>query len=122
MSTESQLTQLIVLLNRETASGNIQWKAIQPPKSLIEGTDDVVHHFFETKYKEKLIGIYERRRRSCYNEFDFYWSTEIVLSILNKQGYIVWEYSENSQALLDLFETVKEQCSGINDLLNELLK
>lgn len=124
MSTESKVTQLIVQLNRETAAGNIQWKATQPPESLVQGTEDVVYHFFEVKYKEKLIGIYERRYKSFIDEHDFCWCNEIVLSILNNhnQRKIIWEYSERSPALIDLFSTVREQCSGINELLDDLLK
>lgn len=124
MSTEVKVTQLIVQLNRETAAGKIQWKATQPPASLVQGTEDVVHYFFEGEYKGKLIGIYERRYKSFFDEHDFYWNNEIVLAILNNrhQRKIIWEFSERTPALIDLYSTIREQCSGINELLDDLLK
>lgn len=121
MSTD-KITQLIVQLNRETASGSLQWKSTKPPESLNQGTEDIVHHFFECTYKEKLMGIYERRYKNFFDEFSFYWCSETVLCLLDKRDSrkITWEYSERSPALADLLSVVKEQCSGINDLLAQL--
>lgn len=122
MSADNKITQLIVQLNRETATGSLQWKSTPPPESLNQGTEDIVHHFFECTYKEKLIGIFERRYKCFFNEFDFNWNDRVVLCLLdNRQTRkITWEYSERSPALADLFSTVREQCSGINDLLAQL--
>jgi hypothetical protein len=124
MSTDNRVTQLIVQLNRETAAGKIKWKATAPPGSLTQGTEDIVHHFFETIYKGKIIGVFERRYRHFTDEDMFFWSNQIVLSILDNpnQRKILWEYSDYSPALLDLFSIVREQCSGIDEWLDKLLE
>lgn len=122
MNIENKAEQLIILLTRETYSGTVTWLIDQPPKGLASGTEDLYPLFLETQYKGKTIGLYQRRYKYFFDEHEFYWSEEIGMCVVGDFQSIVWEYKERSSALFNLFEAAREQASGINSILDDLLK
>lgn len=121
MNTDSKAVKLITKLIRETASGKVQWEVTEPPSALNEATESVVPIYLQAKYKDVIIGVYEIRTKGFYDEHDFYWSESIGFCIVDPKGRVVWEANEYSPALLDLFNTAREQASGIDDILDDLL-
>lgn len=121
MSTKSKTAQLITKLIRETAKGNVEWKVKNPPNSLNSETEQSVPLYLQTDYKGKLLGVYDLRTKYYTDVDEFYWTESIGFCIVDKKGRVVWESVENSPALLDLFNSAREQAAGIDDILNELL-
>ena len=121
MSTESKTAQLITKLIRETAKGNVEWEVKNPPRSLNSETEQSVPLYLQADYKGKLLGVYDLRTKSYTDEDKFYWSESIGFCIVDAKGRVVWESVERSPALLDLFNSAREQASGIDDILSELL-
>lgn len=122
MAFKSKTTQLIAKMVRLTSEDLIIWEEKDPTPSITRGSDDVVPIFFKAKYKDKIFAIFKRRTQQYYGETDsFYWNEGIVFSVLNTGGRVIWESSENSPAMLDLFETVSEKAAGIDGLLDDLL-
>ncbi len=121
MSTESKTAQLITKLIRETSKGHVDWHVKDAPRALNYDTEQSVPLYIETEYKGKRLGVYDLRRKSFFDEHDFYWSESIGFCIVDDEGRVVWEANEYSPALLDLFNTAREQASGIDDILDDLL-
>jgi hypothetical protein len=121
MSTESKAAQLITKLIRETAKGNVKWEVEDAPRSLNNETEQSVPLYLQTKYKGKVLGVYDLRTKHFTDEEVFHWSEGIGFCIVDERGRVVWENQERSPALLDLFNTAREQASGIDDILDNLL-
>ncbi len=122
MNIESKTSKLITKLMRETINGNVSWQVMEPPSALDEATERVIPIYLQAKYKNTFVGIYEVRSKSFYDEHSFYWTESIDFCIVNEEGKVIWEANEYSPALLDLFNTAREQASGIDDLLDDLLE
>lgn len=121
MDTESKTAQLITKLIRETSKGNVQWEVRDAPRALSQATEQVIPLYLQTQYKGKFLGVYEVRTKSFYDEHDYYWLEGLGFCVVDNQGRVIWELKEYSPALRDLFDTAREQASGINDILNDLL-
>lgn len=121
MSTESKTAQLITKLIRETSQGNVTWMVENPPKSLNSETEQSVPLYLETEYKGKILGIYDLRTKYYTDVDEYSWSENIGFCIVDTKGRVVWESTERSPALFDLFNTAREQASGIDDILDDLL-
>ncbi|MEI8573037.1 hypothetical protein J0667_13895 [Methylomonas sp. WH-1] len=122
MSFHSKATQLVTKLIRFTNENKIQWNIKDPPSSITRGTDDIVPIYFEAKYKDKYVAIYQQRYQSFYPENEsFYWSERIVFAVLDAQDRVLWECADHSPALIDLMNTVREKSAGIDNLLDDLL-
>lgn len=122
MSTDTKTAQLITKLIRETAKGHIKWEVKDAPDSLNYETEQSVPLYLQTEYKGKLLGVYDLRTKSFYDEHAFYWSESIGFCVVDNNGRVIWEANEYSPALLDLFNTAREQASGIDDILDDLLE
>lgn len=121
MKMESKTMQLITKLIRETAKGEIEWRVKDAPRSLNQATEREVPLYLETNYKGKRLGIYDVRSKSFFDEHAFYWNESIGFCIVDSSERVVWELAEYFPALLDLFNTAREQASGVNDILDDLL-
>ncbi len=122
MNVEEKSEKLIIKLTRETYDEKITWQVKEPPDGLTDGSGDVYPLYLEVEYKNIDIGLYQRRYKHYHDEFEYSWSEEIGMSVTDDQGRILWEYKERSSALVNLFEAAREQASGINNILDNLLE
>ena len=122
MNIDEKTEQLIILLTRETFSGNVNWENTQAPAGLVKGTEDFYPLFLQTIFKNTVIGLYQRRYKHFHDEFEFYWCEEIGMCVVGDYEAIVWEYNARSSTLINLFEAAREQASGIGGILDGLLK
>lgn len=121
MSTESKTAQLITKLIRETSKGNVNWEIEDAPTSLNSETEQSVPLFLQTEYKGKILGVYDLRTKYYTDVDEYSWSESVGFCIVDTVGRVVWESREGSPALFDLFNTAREQASGIDDILDDLL-
>ena len=121
MGIETKATQLIQRLTRATVNGEVTWSQSSPPKYLTSGTDDVIAVFLRCTYKDTRIGLFEKRTKYFHDEFDYTWGARIGLCVVDPLGEMLWEYSERSSALNNLFEIARETSSGIDRILDKLL-
>jgi len=122
MSTENKTAQLITKLIRETAKGNIEWKVVDAPRSLNHETEQSVPLYLQTEYKGKTLGLYDLRTKYFTDVDEYYWTEGVGFCIVDNRGRVIWETRESSPALLDLFNTAREQAAGIDDILDNLLE
>jgi len=122
MSTESKTAQLITKLIRETAKGNVKWEVEDVPRALNAETEQSVPLYLQTEYKGKILGVFDLRSKYFTDVDEYYWTEGVGFCIVDGRGRVVWESTEPSPALLDLFNTAREQASGIDDILDNLLE
>jgi len=122
MSTESKTAQLITKLIRETAKGNVKWEVEDAPRALNAETEQSVPLYLQTEYRGKTLGVFDLRTKYFTDVDEYYWSEGVGFCIVDDTGRVVWESTEASPALLDLFNTAREQASGIDDILDNLLE
>lgn len=121
MSTESKTAQLITKLIRETAKGNVKWEVEDAPRALNAETEQSVPLYLQTEYKGKTLGVFDLRTKYFTDVDEYYWSEGVGFCIVDDKRRVVWESRESSPALLDLFNTAREQASGIDEILDDLL-
>lgn len=122
MDTGSKTAQLITKLIRETAKGSVKWEVEDAPRSLNAETEQSVPLYLQTEYKGKTLGVFDLRTKNFTDIDEYYWSEGVGFCIVDDRGRVVWELRESSPALLDLFNTAREQASGIDDILDNLLE
>lgn len=122
MNSEEKITALIIKLNKLTSLGQLDWHVEDAPRSILRGTDDYVPLYMSARYKGQRFGLYQHRYQSYDGEHDkFYWSESVVLVILDPEDRVLWESSQSSSALYDLFDTVRKEVSNIDGILDDLL-
>lgn len=118
-------TEVVTKLNRLTQEGKIKWEASLPPKNLVAGTDDKVVTVFYGNYRNRWIGLFERR----YQGFDpdtetYYWTSQPIIGIFSgtdRDAVLLWEFPSVGTASDDLLESVRYQSVDGKQLLEELL-
>jgi hypothetical protein len=120
MNIDNKTEQLIILLTRETYSGNVTWVNEVPPLGLSRGTDDFYPLFIQTQYKGSTIGLYQRRYKHFYDEFEFHWGENIGMCVVDGQS-VLWNFTQNSSALINLFDAARDGASNIGGILDNLL-
>ena len=113
---------LISMLTKLTSEGKLRWEVTSPPANIVSGTDDVVALYFETKYKNQRIALFERRYQQYSGEHDqLYWTDRITLSFLDEVHRNLWEHAEPSAPLMNLFESVRRSVANVDGLIDDLL-
>ncbi len=112
--------QLIASILRETYENRIKWQVEDAPRILTKSTENFYRSFYATRNPNSSgkIGIYDKSYK-YYTDYDeFSWVDTLGICILDSEDRITWSYEANSPSLFRLFETAREQTSGIDDLLN----
>lgn len=125
MNIESKAEQLITKLLRETYEGFVRWEIDRAPTGLTVATEDVYPLFLSTNYKGTNIGLYQRRSKYFVDEHEYYWSEDIGLCVFQNNlvgSAVIWQYDGRSISLGNLFSAAREQASGIDTILDDLLK
>jgi len=121
MSTSKKIDKLAVQLTKETIMGKVTWSVKSVPDGLAEGTSDIFPLYLECEYKDVDIGIYARRYKHYYDEFEYSWSEDVGICVSGEHSEVLWEYEGRAPSLLNLYDAAKEQASGIGDILDELI-
>jgi hypothetical protein len=110
------------MLTKLTSEKKLTWEVTSPPSGIVAGTDDVVPLYFETRYKNQRIALFERRYQNYSVDHDqLYWSERVTLAFLDEARRNVWEHAEPSATLLNLFELVRRSVANVDSLIDDLL-
>jgi hypothetical protein len=119
---EHKLVALISVLTKATSEGSLVWELGNPPSSLVDGTDDIFPLYFEATYKNQRIALYEKRFQVFNVDEDrLFWTERKVLALLDRTHRSLWEYAEQSTALLNLFTIVRRSTAQIDKIIDQLL-
>jgi len=122
MADEEKLEKLLIQIIRKTTEGEIKWKLIPPPVNLRSGTDDLINNFFVANYKGKPIAVFERRFEGFIVEVEqTYWDSRPCFAFLSPAGTVIWETSELSTQIAELYDAAKESAADVDGILDSLL-
>ncbi len=117
----SKEIKLLVEFQKLTSQGMLKWSLVQPPSGLVNNSNDFIPNCYSTEYESKTFIVYSRRYQEYSPDFDqMYFDERVEIAMIDFAGRILWEYSERTPALHDLYGIVKRQYSGIDDIFNRL--
>ena len=120
MGFDTKFETLIAQLLSHTEEGALVWEVRKPPSQIVSATNEVVDLFFTTKFKEKILGIYEEKYQFYMADEDiFRWASSIIFTILDNDDNVLTKRQENQPLLMQLYSSVGDQVSGIDDLLDD---
>ncbi len=123
MLSDPKIDRLILQLTRATVKGDITWEVKPAPRVLCTGTDDIVPIYYEGNYKGQTIGLFTRRYQTFSEEYEkFFWKEGIELIFIDDQGRVIWQYSEQSSTLYNLFDVVRDAAANVDEILEGLLE
>ena len=121
MTTDTKINTLLVQLLKDTFSSSVRWVRTTPPRYLSHATEEIVPLYFESEYMGLVVGVYEARYRYYRDEDEYYWMSEPRFAIV-QDGTVVFELRESSPALNQLFDAVRKQASGLDSIINGMLR
>lgn len=123
MSSGDRNVQFVTKLHQMTQHGAISWQAIEPPKTLTEGTDDKVPGpVYVANVEGSILGVFEARYTDYAPDYDqFYWTSRIALVVFDSQSRVIYTFPRVA-GLGDLYDAVQAQTAGVPDILDKLLK
>lgn len=123
MSLRSDVSKLVSKITWDTIDGTVNWNIADPPSTLTQGSGDIIPIYLQCIYKQKQkIGLFERRYRQYTDEDTYYWSSMIVLVLLDLSNRVIYESEGPDTSLLNLFNVAKDSASGLSDVIQDLLK
>ncbi|WP_426787918.1 hypothetical protein [Xanthomonas campestris] len=122
MPTDSEINRLLNAMTKATVSNELSWDMVPAPGALESGTNDIFPVYLQTKYKSQVVGLYERRYKDYFSDFDsFLWTSRIGIAFFDQFRRVAWEHEEPSVALNNLFQVARDSASGIDDIFSNLL-
>jgi len=120
MNTSDKVNQLIMQLLRDTHVGKVAWHIGEPPRYLAVATDNVIPVYYNAKYRDVEVAVYEARYKYFHDEENYTWSSEARFALL-KDGVVIYDQRHTSPALQNLMISVRENAGGLDAILNTLL-
>ena len=118
---EDKLIILLTKLLKETKNNEVTWHSKSAPEFLTIGTDYIIQNYFYIDYKGRRLVLFHRRYKQYSGEFEIlYWTGETKFAIVDEDS-ILWESNEYIPVINELYNYVKQQASGLNDLLDGLI-
>lgn len=113
--------EVISKLNRLTQENKLKWARYEIPKTLSTGTDDIIHEFIGTRYKESFMGLYVRNYRKYDPDQDrVYWDDILTLAMFDGDLNEQWQFPTQS-GLYELYESAKYQIADVDGFIDSVL-
>lgn len=123
MSLRSDVSKLVSKITFDTIDGSVDWRISEPPAGLTEGNADIIPIYIECTYKQKQrVGLFERRYRHYNDEDSWYWSSMVVLVLLDASSRVIYESEGPDTSLYNLFIVAKDSASGLSRVIQDLLQ
>lgn len=127
-SQPNKLVAVISRLTRLTQEGIINWKRLEPPEHLMQGTDNIIKKFYIAEYEDHTIGIYELNYKEFDGETDdFYWLSKPVLALLRLKSQFFSTYEKEWEfpyvtGTDNLLRSVEYQVSNAGAFIERILQ
>lgn len=114
---EGKWTRFVEKLIRLTQSGDLEWNSTEnyvtpPMRERIDGP-----FFMSEPENGRYVGIYRREYDHFYDEETYSTATEVVLELVDKDGFRLWTLPRvlNGRKLLDIVEFKNADVDGFLD-------
>ena len=118
--------EAIAKLTKMTQESTLKWRSSEVPEFFKNLENVKVEVIYLTKYKDKILRIYEKEVRE--RSYDFLsgkgqrlvWKSYTVLDFVDPNGVSLWVFPE-IQGLDNLFSAIRFQTAKVKDFLKDLL-
>jgi len=118
---ENKVSKFILELIKRTKMKDVIWSTSDRVPIFPDGGERYTDLVYTSELNGKIFRIYKYQIKVFRDEYEYEWSERIkfenVDSLFNVVYEIPYQYS-----LFNLYETVREQTSGIEDLIDDFLK
>ena len=126
---ETKFDEAVLQILRLTHDDKVLWASKRPPALWRNTTDDVYPIYFEAKYKNRKLALYQKRSR--VDETEKYvarmtnqpvdeFVQSLHLALLGDNDEIMFEFPRSSQ-ISDLFQTVRYKEAAVDEFVDLLL-
>ncbi len=117
---EDKVSKFILELIKKTKKKDLIWVTSTRTPSFPDGGERHVDLVYETTISDKKFRIYKYQIKLFRDEYEYEWSERIKLEAIDGGYNVIYEVPYQ-YSLFNLYETVREQTSGIEDLIDTLL-
>ena len=110
---------LVVKLIEETSRRQLRWEVEDVPRSIEEGSNNIVPIFLETRFQGQRVALYQIKFKHFIDDVDYFWDAALCLSVLDEAGRTLWSYEGNDLALNELFSDARRYLPGVDDFLSQ---
>lgn len=118
---ENKISKFILELIKRTKKKEINWKTSNRIPSFPDGAERHIDLVYISDISGKIFRIYKYQIKFFRDEYDYEWVERIRLETVNENYEVIYEIPYQ-YSLFNLYETVREQTSGIEDLIDNFLK
>ena len=120
MTDDNKISLFILEFIKKTKKKSIEWSESKYSPTLPDGNERLVDLSYSSVINEKVFRLYKYNIKTYRDEFDWDWSERIRLELTDGYGNTTFEFPYE-YSLHDLYNSVRENNSGINDFINDFL-
>jgi len=118
MIESGKISTVLSTMNRETKEGKITWtELIRINEIGLSSNEEVTGKVYRTTYKDRDFIIFKCLVKIQTDEFEFNWTPDYRLTMLDTSGKIDWEFPRH-RAIADLYESVRFKVADIESFLD----
>jgi hypothetical protein len=118
MIESNKISSVLSAMNRETKEGKISWTELTRVNDIgLNSNEELSGKIYRTIYKDRHFTLFKCLIKIQTDEFEYNWTPEYRLIILDNNGKIDWEFPRH-RALFDLYESVRFKVADIESFLN----
>ncbi len=109
-----EIVKLVDHLTELTQNNAISWER-QEPGNLVS-TENKIDFIYVVEYQDRLIRLYEETYKYYTDEFQFHWSSQLIVEFTDEYGNTLWQFPKTSNGW-DLLNAVKYKDAKVDDFL-----
>lgn len=121
MNLHDMAMRLVEKVTWETVQGKLKWRFGSAPKQLTDGKDDKIEIYVQTKFKGQTLALFERRYKYYADIDDWSWTFQKVFAIIDGFGRVIYESSESSLEINNLYDLAFNSAGDVENVMNMLL-
>ncbi|MFT4277822.1 MAG: hypothetical protein QM576_15835 [Rhodopseudomonas sp.] len=124
MYQKSDWIKAVSKLSRLTVQGDVKWEKLELDEDDLPDPNDRVGRAFSANIKDKQYRVFEVKRRTFTDEFNFYWNIYVYLDVYSSKRGVRDEFVARSPLLpvvADLWRTIERKYAHQNGALDDLL-
>ncbi|MEN6647601.1 hypothetical protein [Stenotrophomonas hibiscicola] len=121
MNLHDMAIRLIEKVTWETVQGKLKWRFSSAPSQLTDGKDDKIEVYLQTKFKGQPLALFERRYKYYADIDEWSWTFRRVFAILDGAGRVIYESSDSSLEINNLYDLAFNNAGDVENVMNMLL-
>lgn len=117
----NKISKFILELIKKTKKKEITWEVSDRIPSFPDGGERHIDLVYVAQINDRNFRIYKYQVKHYKDEHEYEWGERIKLETIDGHYNVIYEIPYQ-YSLFNLYEAVREQTSGIEELIDEFLK